>query len=79
MAKTAARTAVVALPTVAAFLSILFSVTNGHPPGTTLEIPATFVRDVMEGIGLAAREIGLSGILTRVQCAAAAMKAPGPG
>lgn len=62
-------------PTVAAFLAILFGVTNGQPPRVTLEIPATFVRDVMDGIGLAAREVGLTGILTRVQRHAAALEA----
>lgn len=54
-------------PTVAAFLSILFSVTNGQPPSTTLTIPETVVRDVMDGIGLAARESGLTAMLRRVQ------------
>src|SRR5436190_8077459 len=38
-------------PTVAAFLSILFSAINGQPPSTTLAIPSDFVREVMEGIG----------------------------
>jgi cysteine desulfuration protein SufE len=54
-------------PTVAAFLSILFSVTNGKAPQATLDIPESFVREVMDGIGLAAREVGLSAIVTRVQ------------
>ena len=54
-------------PTVAAFLSILFSVVNGHPPDTTLAIPADFVRRMMEGIGLAAREIGLEAMVARLK------------
>ncbi|NUO63640.1 MAG: SufE family protein [Gemmatimonadaceae bacterium] len=54
-------------PTIAAFLSILFSAVNGQPPETTLAIPDDFVRQVMEGIGLAARESGLSGILARLK------------
>lgn len=54
-------------PTVAAFLSILFTVTNGHAPAATIAIPDSFVRDVMDGIGLAAREVGLSAMLARVQ------------
>jgi cysteine desulfuration protein SufE len=54
-------------PTVAAFLSILFGAINEHPPATTLAIPDDFVRQVMGGIGLAAREAGLDGILARVK------------
>ena len=54
-------------PTIAAFLSILFSAVNGQSPETTLAIPEDFVRQVMEGIGLAARESGLSGILARLK------------
>ena len=54
-------------PTIAAFLSILFSAVNGQSPETTLAIPEDFVRQVMEGIGLAARESGLSGLLARLK------------
>ncbi|MFL5520888.1 MAG: SufE family protein [Gemmatimonadales bacterium] len=54
-------------PTIAAFLSILFSAINGHPPQTTLAIPADFVRQMMEGIGLAGREVGLNAMLARVK------------
>ncbi len=54
-------------PTIAAFLSILFSAVNGQPPQTTLAIPGDFVRQVMEGIGLAARESGLEAILRRLK------------
>ena len=54
-------------PTIAAFLSILFSAVNDHPPETTLAIPGDFVRQVMEGIGLAARESGLGAILQRLK------------
>lgn len=54
-------------PTIAAFLSILFSAVNDQPPEATLAIPEDFVRQVMEGIGLAARESGLSGILARLK------------
>jgi cysteine desulfuration protein SufE len=60
-------------PTVAAFLSILFGAINEHPPATTLAIPDDFVRQVMGGIGLAAREAGLDGILARVKRHATAM------
>ena len=54
-------------PTIAAFLSILFSAVNDQPPGTTLAIPGDFVRQVMDGIGLAARESGLGAILQRLK------------
>jgi cysteine desulfuration protein SufE len=54
-------------PTIAAFLSILFSAINDQPPQTTLAIPADFVRQMMEGIGLAGREVGLNAMLARVK------------
>ena len=54
-------------PTIAAFLSILFSAVNGQPPDATLAIPNDFVRQVMEGIGRAARETGLTALLLRLK------------
>jgi cysteine desulfuration protein SufE len=54
-------------PTIAAFLAILFSAINGQPPQTTLAIPSDFVRQMMEGIGLAGREVGLNAMLSRVK------------
>jgi cysteine desulfuration protein SufE len=54
-------------PTIAAFLAILFSAINGQPPETVLAIPDDFVRQMMEGIGLAGRETGLSAMLARVK------------
>jgi len=54
-------------PTVAAFLAILFSAVNEQPPETTLAIPDDFVRQVMDGIGLAGREVGLTAMLRRVK------------
>jgi cysteine desulfuration protein SufE len=54
-------------PTIAAFLAILFSAINGQPPATTLAIPGDFVRQMMEGIGLAGREAGLNAMLARVK------------
>jgi cysteine desulfuration protein SufE len=54
-------------PTIAAFLAILFTAVNGQPPETTLAIPADFVRQMMEGIGLAGREAGLNAMLARVK------------
>ena len=54
-------------PTIAAFLAILFSAVNGQPPETTLAIPDDFARQVMDGIGLAARESGLSAMVQRLK------------
>jgi cysteine desulfuration protein SufE len=54
-------------PTIAAFLAILFQAVNGQPPSTVLAIPSDFVRQVMDGIGLAGREPGLNAMLTRVK------------
>src|SRR5919205_1075082 len=41
-------------PTVAAVLAIVLSAVNDQPPATTLAIPADFVRQLMESIGLGA-------------------------
>lgn len=54
-------------PTIAAFLAVLFKAINGQPPGTVLAIPGDFVRQMMEGIGLAGREAGLNAMLARVK------------
>jgi cysteine desulfuration protein SufE len=54
-------------PTIAAFLSILFSAVNDHPPETTLAIPEDFVRTIMDSLGLGTREVGLHAMLTRVK------------
>ena len=54
-------------PTVAAFLAILFQAVNDQPPETVLAIPDDFVRRLMEGIGLAGREMGLTAMLARVK------------
>ena len=54
-------------PTIAAFLAILFQAINGQPPDTTLAIPDDFVRRVMDGIGLAGREVGLNAMLARIK------------
>ncbi len=54
-------------PTIAAFLSILFSAVNDQPPETTLAIPPDFVRTMMENIGLGARETGLTAMVARVK------------
>ena len=62
-------------PTIAAFLAILFSAINGQPPSTVLAIPGDFVRQVMEGIGLAGREPGLNAMLARIKRFAAQAEA----
>jgi cysteine desulfuration protein SufE len=54
-------------PTIAAFLAILFAALNGHSPETTLSIPPDFVRNVMESIGLGAREVGLNAMVERLK------------
>lgn len=54
-------------PTVAAFLAILFSAINEQPPSTTLAIPPDFVHQVMEGIGLSGREVGLNAMVARIK------------
>jgi cysteine desulfuration protein SufE len=62
-------------PTVAAFLAILFSAINGSTPEEIEAIPLDFVRQVMDGIGLAGREAGLTAMLARVKRHAAAARA----
>src|ERR1700742_766696 len=54
-------------PTIAAFLSILFSAINEQPAETTLAIPDDFVSQVMEGIGLSGREVGLNAMVGRIK------------
>lgn len=59
-------------PTVSAVLAIVFSAVNDQPPEATLAIPQDFVRILMEGIGLHAREPGLNAMIARLKRAAAA-------
>lgn len=54
-------------PTIAAFLAILFSAINEQPPETTLAIPGDFVHQIMEGIGLSGREVGLNAMVARIK------------
>ena len=61
-------------PTIAAFLAILFSAINDQPPETTLAIPSDFVSQVMDGIGLSGREVGLNAMVGRLK--AFAKRAP---
>ena len=62
-------------PTIAAFLAILFTAINDQPPETTLAIPSDFVSQLMDGIGLSGREVGLNGIVSRIKRHAADAKA----
>ena len=66
-------------PTIAAFLAVLFKAVNGEPPETVLAIPADFVRQMMEGIGLAGREAGLNAMLGRIKRAASAARSDAAG
>ena len=54
-------------PTIAAFLAILFAAINDHPPETTLAIPSDFVHQIMHGIGLSGREVGLNAMVGRIK------------
>jgi cysteine desulfuration protein SufE len=54
-------------PTIAAVLAIIFGAVNDQPPATTLAIPPDFVSTLMESIGLAAREVGLNAMITRLK------------
>jgi cysteine desulfuration protein SufE len=54
-------------PTIAAFLAIVFAAINDHPPETTLAIPDDFVQQLMEGIGLSGREVGLNAMVARIK------------
>lgn len=65
-------------PTVAAFLAIVLAAVNDQPPATALAIPDDFVRQVMDGIGLAGREAGLTAMLARIKRHAAAAAATDP-
>lgn len=65
-------------PTVAAFLSLLFSAVNDQPPSVTLDIPPDFVRAMMAGIGLGTREVGLDALVLRLKRHAAELdRTPG--
>ena len=54
-------------PTVAAILAIVFSGVNDQPPSATLAIPPDFVRQLMDSIGLGAREAGLTAMIARLK------------
>jgi cysteine desulfuration protein SufE len=54
-------------PTIAAVLAITFQAVNDQPPAVTLGIPSDYVRQLMSGIGLAAREVGLNAMVERLK------------
>lgn len=54
-------------PTIAAVLAITFQAVNDQPPAVTLGIPDDYVRQLMSGIGLAAREVGLNAMIARLK------------
>ena len=54
-------------PTIAAVLAIVFAAVNDQPPSTTLGIPSDFVSTLMESIGLASREPGLTSMISRLK------------
>jgi cysteine desulfuration protein SufE len=54
-------------PTVAAFLAIVLGAVNDQPPATTLAIPDDFVPRMMRGLGLSARETGLTAMVNRLK------------
>ena len=62
-------------PTIAAVLAITFQAVNDQPPSVTLAIPPDFVRQMMEGIGLNTREVGLTAMLGRLKRYAAEAEA----
>lgn len=54
-------------PTIAAFLAIVFAAVNDRPPAVTLGIPDDFVPRMMRGLGLSARETGLTAMIARLK------------
>lgn len=54
-------------PTIAAFLAITFTAINDQPPETTLAIPGDYVQQLMDGIGLSGREVGLNAMVARIK------------
>jgi cysteine desulfuration protein SufE len=54
-------------PTIAAFLSILFSAVNDQPPSVALSLPGDMARRMMNDIGLGSRESGLNAMVQRVK------------
>lgn len=66
-------------PTVAAVLAIIFAAVNGQPASTALALPGDFVRQLMQSIGLGAREAGLNAMVARIKRFAAQANDSGVG
>jgi cysteine desulfuration protein SufE len=54
-------------PTIAAVLAITLQAVNDQPPAVTLAIPPDYVRQLMDGVGLHAREVGLNAMIERLK------------
>ncbi|MBA3917204.1 MAG: hypothetical protein C0516_01300 [Gemmatimonas sp.] len=54
-------------PTVAAILAIVFAAVNDQPPSVTQSLPTDIVRQLMNDIGLGAREAGLNAMIQRLK------------
>jgi cysteine desulfuration protein SufE len=54
-------------PTIAAVLAITFQAVNDQPPAVTLALPADYVRQLMAGVGLHTREVGLAAMVERLK------------
>lgn len=57
-------------PTIRALLAMIFEAINGQPPESVAAIPADFVRQVMDKLGLGTREVGLNAMVDRLRNAA---------
>ena len=62
-------------PTIAAVLAITFQAVNDQPPAVTLALPSDYVRQLMEGVGLHTREVGLQAMVQRLKRHAAEAQA----
>ena len=60
-------------PTIAAVLAITFQAVNDQPPEVTLALPSDYVRQLMEGVGLHTREVGLNAMIERLKRYAASV------
>ena len=54
-------------PTIAAVLAITFQAVNDQPPDVTLALPSDYVRQLMDGVGLHTREVGLQAMVQRLK------------
>lgn len=65
-------------PTIAAVLALVFAAVNDQPPSITLSLPPDLVRQLMQDIGLGARETGLNAMIHRLKRHAADAQANPP-